>query len=461
MKKWHHIQSLPTGKGTFSDFTDADIISAVQFDSTGEFLATGDKGGCIGVYQTANSSKSSKSVRDSSVNKRKAFQNFSPKIKKPVTSKYRFFAEFQSHEPEFDYLKSLEIEERINQIKWCKRGSNSLMLISTNDKTMKLWKITEKQTVEVARMNNVSARRNNSALSVDQIRIPKITRGERVVTASLRRKYANAHAYHINSISVCSNGMEFLSSDDLRINVWMLDDPQRTYNIVDIKPENMEDLTEVITSACYHPKDASIFLYTSSCGQVKQGDLRMSRNKESDFTSFVSQAENEKSFFSEIIASISDCKYSNDGNHIFSRDYMKLKIWDRRMSHKPLRNIPINTRLTDKLSDLYENDCIFDKFEFSTGRKLNFVTGSYDHEFHVYDSHGKLEQSLSANRESITSRRMSTGKTINFNTRRVMGERRNKNGEINYDQKVLHTAWHPTQDMIAVAAGTFTHLYCK
>lgn len=30
---------------------------------------------------------------------------------------YRYTTEFQSHEPEFDYLKSLEIEEKINQVR--------------------------------------------------------------------------------------------------------------------------------------------------------------------------------------------------------------------------------------------------------------------------------------------------------------------------------------------------------
>ena len=39
---------------------------------------------------------------------------------------YSFYTEFQSHEPEFDYLKSLEIEEKINSIRWChNRGPNS------------------------------------------------------------------------------------------------------------------------------------------------------------------------------------------------------------------------------------------------------------------------------------------------------------------------------------------------
>jgi hypothetical protein len=32
-------------------------------------------------------------------------------------SQYCFLTEFQSHEPEFDYLKSLEIEEKINCIR--------------------------------------------------------------------------------------------------------------------------------------------------------------------------------------------------------------------------------------------------------------------------------------------------------------------------------------------------------
>ena len=45
---------------------------------------------------------------------------------------YKFYTEFQSHEPEFDYLKSLEIEEKINKIKWCKRQNAAHFLLSTN-----------------------------------------------------------------------------------------------------------------------------------------------------------------------------------------------------------------------------------------------------------------------------------------------------------------------------------------
>lgn len=38
-----------------------------------------------------------------------------------------------------------------------------------------------------------------------------------------------------------------------------------------------------------------------------------------------------KSFFSEVIGSISDVKFSPDGRYIMARDYLKLKIWDVNM----------------------------------------------------------------------------------------------------------------------------------
>jgi len=54
---------------------------------------------------------------------------------------YRYLTEFQSHEPEFDYLKSLEIEEKINRVQWVRSSQGSKHVLSTNDKTIKLWKV--------------------------------------------------------------------------------------------------------------------------------------------------------------------------------------------------------------------------------------------------------------------------------------------------------------------------------
>ncbi len=72
-----------------------------------------------------------------------------------------------------------------------------------------------------------------------------MTNTEVLLAARCKKVYANAHTYHINSISVNSDQETFLSADDLRINLWNLGITEQSFNIVDIKPTNMEDLTEV------------------------------------------------------------------------------------------------------------------------------------------------------------------------------------------------------------------------
>jgi WD40 repeat protein len=54
---------------------------------------------------------------------------------------------------QFDYLKSLEIEEKINKIRWCPTANGSRFLLSTNDKTVKLWKVFEKKVKCVSNFN--------------------------------------------------------------------------------------------------------------------------------------------------------------------------------------------------------------------------------------------------------------------------------------------------------------------
>ena len=52
-----------------------------------------------------------------------------------------------------------------------------------------------------------------------------------------------------------------------------------------------------------------------------------------------------KSFFSEIIASISDVKFTKDGRYIVSRDYLTLKIWDINMESRPVKTIQVRLHM--------------------------------------------------------------------------------------------------------------------
>ena len=357
---WQCVQCF--GEKNEDSYTESDIISAIQFNKSGEYLATGDRGGRVVLFRQQKGTKQ---------------QQF---------KEYQFYTEFQSHEPEFDYLKSLEIEEKINKLKWLPFNTNGNFLLSTNDKTIKLWKIYEK--------GNPS-----------------------VIAAQPKKSFQHAHAYHINSISVNSDGCTFLSADDLRVNLWDLSHPDKSFNIVDMKPPNMEELTEVITAAQFHPISCNLLAYAISRGCIKLCDMRQNALLDQSATNFGEEEDPAaRTFFSEIISSISDVQFSPDGNYLLARDYLHLKIWDVRNNSKPVNSIAIHDQLRSKLCDLYENDCIFDKFECTwSGDSEYCLTGSYSNYFHIYGAHTGAETVLQADKVAFKQRKMkkkTTGITL-------------------------------------------------
>jgi serine/threonine-protein phosphatase 2A regulatory subunit B len=194
-----------------------------------------------------------------------------------------------------------------------------MFILYRTDKTIKLWKVFEKSLKVVSEsVLNDGPQPLSSAL-----RIPKLAHQDTIIAAAPRKVYANgkflgqdnehayllsylflyailsclAHAYHINSISTNSDSETYISADDLRINLWNLNISDQSFSkyqargprygdtngavvslidIVDIKPANMEELTEVITAAEFHPYHCNMFMYSSSKGTIKLSDMRES-----------------------------------------------------------------------------------------------------------------------------------------------------------------------------------------
>jgi len=416
-------------KGEVDDITEADIISTVEFDHTGDYLATGDKGGRVVLFERNDSKKG---------------------------CEYKFYTEFQSHEPEFDYLKSLEIEEKINRIKWCKRQNAAHFLLSTNDKTIKLWKVFEKSLKVVSENNmNDGTRPVPPPTLPTNLRLPRMTQHDSIVAAVPRKVYANAHAYHINSISINSDGETYISADDLRVNLWNLNISDQSFNIVDIKPANMEELTEVITAAEFHPIHCNLFMYSSSKGTIKLADMRESALCDRHAKLFEEEDDpSNRSFFSEIISSISDVKFSKDGRYILSRDYLSLKIWDVNMDRGPVKTIQIHDHLRGKLCDLYENDCIFDKFECTwSGDGQSVLTGSYQNYFHIYDVNTTNDIVLQADKSAFKAKKIGAGAKPGMKNGTKPGVKDGVNIDaMDFNKKILHGSWHPRENTIAIAA---------
>ena len=49
------------------------------------------------------------------------------------------------------------------------------------------------------------------------------------------------------------------------------------------------------------------------------------------------------------------------------------QVWDVNMEAKPLLTVPVHEYLRPRLGDLYENDCIFDKFECAASGDGQYV----------------------------------------------------------------------------------------
>ncbi|XP_062204203.1 serine/threonine protein phosphatase 2A 55 kDa regulatory subunit B beta isoform-like isoform X2 [Phragmites australis] len=461
---------------------DVDIISAIEFNKSGHHLATGDRGGRVVLFERTD-------AKDHACRKEAEKADYSISMH----PEFRYKTEFQSHEPEFDYLKSLEIGEKINQIKWCQAANDALFLLSTNDKTIKFWKVQEKKVKKVSEMNldHSTAPANGSpggagcpsaSLSnggvlkpggLPLLRLPVVvTSQETSLAASCRRVFTHAHDYHINSISNNSDGETFISADDLRINLWNLEISNQSFNIIDVKPTNMEDLTEVITSAEFHPTHCNTLAYSSSKGSIRLVDLRQSALCDTHSQIFEQhEAPGSRSFFTEIVASISDIKFTKDGRHILSRDYMTLKLWDVKMNSGPVATFQVHEYLRPKLCDLYENDSIFDKFECcQSGDGLRVATGSYSNIFRVFGcGAGSNEATTLEATRNPTRRQLQnpTGPARSLSSTLTRAVRRgaestgiDANGNA-YDlsTKLLHLAWHPTENLIACAAANSLYMY--
>ncbi|KAH6556069.1 hypothetical protein KP509_1Z207000 [Ceratopteris richardii] len=232
----------------------------------------------------------------------------------------------------------------------------------------------------------------------------------------------------------------------------------------------MEDLAEVITSAEFHPDHCNLLAYSSSKGTIRLVDMRQSALCDRHTKLFEEvQIPGSSSFFTEIIASITDIKFPKGGRYILSRDYMSVKLWDMNMESAPVSTFKVHEHLRPKLCDLYENDSIFDKFDCCTsGDGLRVATGSYSNLFRVFGIAPGSEEATTLEASKQPMKRLS--QTVSKPSRGLTSFRRGKKanessstenpvGEHDFKSKLLHLAWHPHSNLIACAALNSLYMY--
>lgn len=460
---------------------ESDLLSAVEFDRTGEFLATGDRGGRVVVLRADDSAKGGK-------------------------LHYKFHCEYQSHEVDFDYVRSQTIEEKINKIKWLEQTNNSQFMLTTNDRAIKLYKLHEKEMFEVKGFNVTGPDGQlKSKKKVTKLQLPKLKVAEALVVASPKRQFASdIHKFSIHSLCVSSDNETFLSADNLSINLWHVDHTRVAFNLVNIKPVDMSKLTDVIT--CAETDRHNLFMYATNHGVVRLGDLREKALNDVPKRCFsdpalesgehgYSAATANRPYLAEMLRSVSDVKFSPCGRKIVSRDYMCVKIWDMAMEKKPLDVIPVHDYLSPKLWDLFENECMYDCFDVSINARGDILTGSYNNFFHIYDFNQKSDTLLEASKPPVSTTRLVSAanplsqlekerstKALNKKKRNsrpglvsLLGRKKKTKEvqgthglpddfdlqQINFDDRVMQLAWHPNCDAVATASNNNLYVYSR
>jgi serine/threonine-protein phosphatase 2A regulatory subunit B len=172
------------------------------------------------------------------------------------------------------------------------------------------------------------------------------------------------------------------------------------------------------------------------------------------------------------------------------------------MESRPVKTIPIHDHLRGKLCDLYENDCIFDKFEcvwsgddkyvsapivplplylslsfystitlsspvepwLSSELLLNdlqprhVLTGSYHNFFRIFDTDSSNDVVLQADKSAFKAKKIGApaGKNGLKNGPRPGGLRdAMQTDTLDFNKKILHASWHPRENTIAVSVGFF------
>jgi len=126
--------------------------------------------------------------------------------------------------------------------------------------------------------------------------------------------------------------------------------------VVDVKPQDLQELNEVISTCHFHPTHCNTLIYGTSRGNIRLVDLRKNAlcDKYTLRTSSVVAAscdivllqrfccfafffpemqyhpvplvQQEQSFFAEIISSVSDVRFLPGERYVCSRDYLSLKV---------------------------------------------------------------------------------------------------------------------------------------
>lgn len=295
------------------------------------------------------------------------------------------------------------LSKSVNCMDFATRGTSSISLLSSNEKTIKLWRIGEKVVRPCIPQKSASQLLESEWLETtgNQLTLPRLSSKKKQVAAKNVKEFSGAHQYSIHSVSMSANLENFISADDLKVYLWDLNRNDTVCMLVDQR-QCVKPMNEVITRAVCHPQMSNLILWASTNGTIRVGDLRSKLLCDTPSLTFKCPAPC-TGFFDELMLAISSAEFCNSRNQIVSRDYFTVKLWDMRITSQPYRIIEVLDNIEKDMNELYRSQAICAKFQVKDSPKSEYcATGGYGEAFVIsYDNPNTCKYELEPNSNEV------------------------------------------------------------
>ena len=388
------------------------LVTNVRFSPDGINAVVSDKGGRVIVF------------------KRMEAKNKQPKLD--------YFYEFAAQEKEFDVHKSIEYNEEVRAMQvLSSSNSEKLDILTAGYRTIRLDRIFK---------DKVRTYENGDGKNLS---VPRVANC-RTEMKHKTKKTLRTHCNEINSLSENKITREnFISSDEFKIYLWDLNVPSEVFNIVDIDPAIEIDNPERITRSVVSDYNPHLFAYGTNKGNLKICDTRTSSDQLSFSSNFYDENSNlNKTIFANSLLAVHDISMSLSNSYSFaSRHFLSVNLWDIRKQNEPSTKFLVYEPVINKLSYLYQNNYLSDKFSLSVdGDGKYLLTGGYNNMFHVIDIAQRLNTQIVI--DDYNEKLMNTNVIRKINSKGSCFYKKDDPSlnNINFDKKILHQAFSPTEN---------------
>lgn len=172
-------------------------------------------------------------------------------------------------------MRSMEVEESIVGMEWLRGQGKYEKIITTNARSIKIWKIFEQSEKKVVKSAG------------KELNMPKVDTIDKSFVANVQGEFPSKHSTDIKEISVASNEEYVLSFDEVQGFLWNMEKKTTPYIVQDYKGDkDIEDVKENITCGKFHPFSDNLFSVGTDKGSLTIVDMRLSSLKSKNAQKF-------------------------------------------------------------------------------------------------------------------------------------------------------------------------------